>query len=69
MFIGVHLWRALCLRAWQLHASAHPEGEECHCYDDLLWYFDFVYNKVVERMEKEAEEEAAGAEAEAANNS
>ena len=52
-----------------MHASAHPEGEECHCYDDLLWYFDFFYDKVVERMEKEAEKEAAEAEAEPANHS
>ena len=30
----------------ELHARRHPPGEQCHCMDDLLWYFAFQHRRV-----------------------
>ena len=29
----------------ELHARAHVKGD-CHCYDDLLYYFAFMHRRV-----------------------
>jgi hypothetical protein len=31
----------------ELHASEHEDGD-CHCYDNLLWYFNFIHHKIVD---------------------
>ena len=43
-----------------MHASEHAEGEACHCYDNLLWYFDHNYRKIVSKHQVDAKEEERG---------
>jgi hypothetical protein len=38
-----------------MHADEHGEGKPCHCYDNLLWYFDHNYRKVLQRHVERSE--------------
>lgn len=38
-----------------MHASEHSEDETCHCYDNLLWYFDHNYRRVLQRHVEKSE--------------
>eukprot|EP00959_Pyramimonas_sp_CCMP1952_P215919 4516336-Pyramimonas_sp.AAC.1 len=41
----------------ELHAAQHEDGD-CHCFDNMLWYFNTIHNRIAETKLSEINQEA-----------
>ena len=48
----------------ELHTSSHLPNQTCRCYDDLLWIFNLLHNRVMSEAKRRAIHSAADGEAE-----